>query len=1044
MKYESHNITVPQERREDINNKILAIIDGKAVNHDITEGDIFNSFTGKGGLHGLDFDNFDNYHQFSEAKKGHEKGQFFTPAEICRDMVQLVKPGISDLICDPTCGSGNFFNYLPVEQNCYGCELDPAAAKVAKHLYPDANIIKKDIQDYNPGVNFDYIFGNPPFNLKLGVYNSQHFFCVKAAELLKPGGFLVLITPVSFLNDDFMANNWIEWFDREFNFIFQYQLDPAAFRSLGVDNFKTKVMVFRKKSKHLEDRPYCFDVFVEGEVDQLFETHIKPLKEIHREMRAKIILESRKDKGSYDYKVNKLLYQIRINKKTAPFYGRCVEKVEALKTQQQPDDMTREEWNRKKLTENKVLFYLKRTLKKQHQKETDKIAFVKQDFGFAVKAYSRKEKVRLSKLNMPKRWNLNDLILASDTKPLTDLKAAGISFPAGYDKLVERKVREFGKQSAFFDDLPINEEIDRYLNAFRFIGKDGQDCRFNDVQKKDLARSLQKRYSLLNWEMGSGKTAAAYAWAKYNMTNRFARNIFIISAAISIEMTWISFMQKHSEDFIVIKSLADIQKIKPGMFVLVSLSRLRKTAKSQDKKSKFKVYLYKYLRDYIKRQSYKVALIFDESDEITNPKAIQSKDVVSCFRKVKYKLLATGTTTRNNITELYKQLELLYNNSINMLCECETIYSEVKGQDGDVGVNENKNVDYFNKPFSAKLGNNLFKSCFNPCKKTVFGIKKNNQDIFNMDRLIKILKKTILTRRFKEIAGPDKYEIKSHKLNQNRYEVLLYGKIINELQTMIAEYFSSTGNERKDQMLQIIRQIQLLIKATSTPQTFKEYRDALPPAFPEELQKFPLFRHNPRSQVLPNKYRYIEDMVKARHNRLVAVGCTTHDAAHMYYNNFCKKFPERKVFLCLGSSSFKQRNEMLKEFEASKTGILIATQQSLKSSVNIPTCNEIIVEALPWNVPKLMQFCFRFIRYDSTEKSYIHIVNYENTIDMNLFALLLAKERINDFIKTLEFKDQSDIYGEFDVNLDILESILSRTKDHDGKVKIEWGLQKVS
>jgi hypothetical protein len=134
----------------------------------------------------------------------------------------------------------------------------------------------------------------------------------------------------------------------------------------------------------------------------------------------------------------------------------------------------------------------------------------------------------------------------------------------------------------------------------------------------------------------------------------------------------------------------------------------------------------------------------------------------------------------------------------------------------------------------------------------------------------------------------------------------------------------------------------------------------------------------------------------------------------------------------------------LKNFEASKTGILVATQQSLKSSVNIPSCNEVIVESLPWNVPKLLQFCFRFIRYDSTAKSIIHIINYKDTIDMNLFALLLAKERINDFVKTLEYKDQSDIYGEFDVNLDILNSIISKKRDGEGKVRIEWGRQKVS
>ena len=38
------------------------------------------------------------------------------------------------------------------------------------------------------------------------------------------------------------------------------------------------------------------------------------------------------------------------------------------------------------------------------------------------------------------------------------------------------------------------------------------------------------------------------------------------------------------------------------------------------------------------------------------------------------KLLTTGTSTRNNISEFAPQLELLYNNSINMITWCRTTY----------------------------------------------------------------------------------------------------------------------------------------------------------------------------------------------------------------------------------------------------------------------------------------------------------------------------------------------------------------------------------
>ena len=51
----------------------------------------------------------------------------------------------------------------------------------------------------------------------------------------------------------------------------------------------------------------------------------------------------------------------------------------------------------------------------------------------------------------------------------------------------------------------------------------------------------------------------------------------------------------------------------------------------------------------------------------------------------------------------------------------------------------------------------------------------------------------------------------------------------------------------------------------------------------------------------------------------------------------------------------------------------------------------------------------------------------------------MAKERLNDFVKTLEYKDNSDIYSEYDIDLDILNDLITRQKDEDGKINISWG-----
>ena len=41
------------------------------------------------------------------------------------------------------------FNFVPVESNAYGCEIDAKAYKVAHYLYPAANLVRDDIRSYS-------------------------------------------------------------------------------------------------------------------------------------------------------------------------------------------------------------------------------------------------------------------------------------------------------------------------------------------------------------------------------------------------------------------------------------------------------------------------------------------------------------------------------------------------------------------------------------------------------------------------------------------------------------------------------------------------------------------------------------------------------------------------------------------------------------------------------------------------------------------------------------------------------------------------------
>lgn len=106
MMYQTITQQIPQNRRAEINEKILFSIDtGKAQ---VTAEMIFNCYTGIGGLHHLKQEDYPSYHEYAQAKKEIEMGQFFTPHEICRQMVEAIAPEPTELILDMCCGMGNF------------------------------------------------------------------------------------------------------------------------------------------------------------------------------------------------------------------------------------------------------------------------------------------------------------------------------------------------------------------------------------------------------------------------------------------------------------------------------------------------------------------------------------------------------------------------------------------------------------------------------------------------------------------------------------------------------------------------------------------------------------------------------------------------------------------------------------------------------------------------------------------------------------------------------------------------------------------------
>ena len=991
---------IPRDKRAEVNEKILFAIDsGKDF---IPKESIYNCYTGIGGLHNLKQADFSSYHRYAEAKKEFEMGQFFTPHELCRSIVEVLSPTSSEMVLDMCCGMGNFFNHLPNLHNTYGFDIDGRAVTVARHLYPEAHIEKCDIQQYRPEQRFDVIIGNPPFNLKFDCKLSQEYYMDKAYDVLNPAGFLMVIVPVSFMQSEFWEKTRVANINSSFSFVGQTKLNPDAFDSMGVHNFSTKVMVFLRRSRHIEMQPYNADEFIPMEE---LKDRVRKTRAMKQRIRIDLMRETnridREELEAFEYRLSKYMYELKAH----AVLNRHIEKAEALvskfRNQKPPENATNQQikdWERKKLTTGKVLGIIRKYITSQHSVPRKEVALVKTSYGFKLKPYAP----RLLDKVTHKAASINDLILGRAELPVpeTVTERNRLQIRAA-EKLIRRKQKQYEMQNLRFADMEEDVNLKEYLDRSTFINKDGEACEFTALQKHDLNLVLQKRYALLNWQQGSGKTAAVYYRARFLLKFRKVRNAIILAPAIATNMTWIPFLSVNRERFRVIRAESDLTNVPEGMFLVVSTSMLGKLRRG--------------LVRYVKQTSRKLCLVFDESDEITNPTSQRTRNILCIFRRLKYKILDTGTTTRNNIAELYSQFELLYNNSVNMVCWSPQVYHENKERE----IEEENNTDY-GTPFPAFRGHVLFRACHCPGKATVFGIEKQNQDVYNKEELSELIGKTVITRKFRDFAG-EKYKIQTHTVSPSDGEREVYRVIIEEFCRICELYYNSTGDAKKDAGLRLMRQIKLLIKACSVPHLIEGYS----------------------GDGIPNKTKYIEKLVRKIPGK-VAVGCTSIAAFDLYENHLRKCFPDRPVFVVKGDVAFKRRQNIVTEFDSTINGILICTQQSLSSSVNIPACNQVILESLQWNIPRMEQFYFRFIRLDSKEMKDVHYVTYEDSVEQNLMALVLTKERLNEFIKTGEVKEQSEIFEEFDITMSVIDSLLVRTQDREGKIHISWGSQRIA
>ncbi len=167
-------------------------------------------------------------------------------------------------ILEPACGIGHFIGLMPEAMHRHstitGVEIDPLTARIAKALYPDADIRAQGFESAQLADGFyDVAISNVPFgdypvhDPRLNAYRFpiHDYFFAKALDKVRPGGLVMFITSRGTM--DKVNSTLREYLAPKSEFLGAIRLPNTAFKQNAGTEVTTDIVMLRKL--HLGETP---------------------------------------------------------------------------------------------------------------------------------------------------------------------------------------------------------------------------------------------------------------------------------------------------------------------------------------------------------------------------------------------------------------------------------------------------------------------------------------------------------------------------------------------------------------------------------------------------------------------------------------------------------------------------------------------------------------------------------------------------------------------------------------------------------------------
>ena len=203
--------------------------------------------------------------EYEDARKSVLDSFFTSPAIIDGIYEALDKFGFNGgNLLEPSCGVGNFLGKMPSEMaehtNIYGVEIDSISGRIAKQLYPDADIQITGFESTHfQNGSFDAAVGNVPFgdlnfpDKQYGTTKLHDFFFAQTLDKVKEGGIVAFVTSKGTLDkkDESFRMQLAEKAD----LIGAVRLPNNAFKANAGTEVTSDIIFLQKRSAPPEELP---------------------------------------------------------------------------------------------------------------------------------------------------------------------------------------------------------------------------------------------------------------------------------------------------------------------------------------------------------------------------------------------------------------------------------------------------------------------------------------------------------------------------------------------------------------------------------------------------------------------------------------------------------------------------------------------------------------------------------------------------------------------------------------------------------------------